>query len=79
MFWHLTDPSTQYPFANYSSPWFVGSAILGDAWFSCATRDTARWLTAAGAPVFVYFYTHMPTITPLTGTGMLMCATASSG
>ncbi len=53
--------------SSYASPWDMVSAVIGDAWFSCPTRDAARWLSALDVPVFVYFFTHEPTVEPITG------------
>ena len=49
-----------YPPANYKSPWWAVSHVIGDAAMSCAVRRSARWLTgrANAEPVYPYFFQH---------------------
>ena len=42
-----------YPFSSFSSPWNMYRALSGDFSFSCPTRQTARWATAAGMETYV--------------------------
>jgi len=59
-----------YPFANYSSPFYAASAIVGDFTFGCPRRRTARWLSLldhsgqVGSPgVYAYYFSHTPVST----------------
>ena len=43
----------QYPLNQFESPWELYSAVLGDYYFVCPARQTARWATAAGMSTYL--------------------------
>jgi para-nitrobenzyl esterase len=47
-----------YPASNYKSPWLAGVDALGDQAMSCPARETARLLSDAKVPVYLYFFVH---------------------
>eukprot|EP00943_MAST-04B_sp_MAST-4B-sp1_P005223 g5223.t1 len=47
-----------YPAPKYSSPWRAAVDALGDEAMSCPARETARYLSDAKLPVFLYFFVH---------------------
>lgn len=51
----------QYPASAYGDSLSkAAAAAVGDGFFSCPTRRTARALAAGGAPVFLYHFTNAP-------------------
>ena len=48
----------EYPAANYSSPWTAATQAFGDEAMSCPARETARLLSDAGIPTYLYFLNH---------------------
>lgn len=51
----------QYPASAFGgSTSKAATAAVGDGFFSCPTRRTARGFAAGGAPVFLYYFTHAP-------------------
>jgi len=52
-----------YPAQNFPLPWFAVSAIYRDLSFVCPARRSAHWLTEAGVPVYLYYWTHVINIT----------------
>jgi para-nitrobenzyl esterase len=47
-----------YPASDFDSVNDAMANVIGDAVFICGARATARALTSAGAPVFLYHFTH---------------------
>lgn len=50
----------QYPDTAYGSWQSAAITAVGEGLFNCPTRRTARALTAAGVPVFLYHFTQAP-------------------
>merc|ERR1711871_246034 len=48
----------QYPISNYKTPFFAAVDALGDQAMSCPARETARYLSDAKVPVYLYFFVH---------------------
>ena len=50
----------QYPLANYESPWWAVSHVIGDAAMTCPARRTSQWLTGRqnADNVYEYFFQH---------------------
>ncbi|TNE48108.1 MAG: carboxylesterase family protein [Deltaproteobacteria bacterium] len=55
----------QYPIANYNSPAAAYAELLGDSFFVCSIRRTARLLSAAGNQTYLYHFTHAPSFVPI--------------
>ena len=49
---------SEYPLSKYKSPWRAAVDALGDEAMSCPARLTARYLSDANLPVFLYFFVH---------------------
>ena len=54
---------TNFPSANYGSPWNALVRVMGDNLMTCPSRDTAQWLTSSkringSQPVYEYLYVH---------------------
>jgi para-nitrobenzyl esterase len=47
----------QYPSASFASPKDAAAEVIGDGWFVCPTRKTARGLSQAGVSTYVYHFT----------------------
>jgi para-nitrobenzyl esterase len=60
----------QYPTAAYASAKDAAIDAFGDGSFVCPTRRAARALAAAGAPVFLYQFTHAVTSILFQGLGV---------
>ena len=55
----------EYPASGYSSAALAFADLLGDLAFVCPTRRSARALTAAGKPAYVYHFTVKPSFSLL--------------
>ena len=47
-----------YPLKNYKSPFLAAVDALGDEAMTCPARETARYLSDAKLPVYLYFFVH---------------------
>ena len=45
----------KYPASNYTNPWTAATQAFGDEAMSCPARETARLLSDAGIPTYLYF------------------------
>jgi para-nitrobenzyl esterase len=48
----------QYPVSDYPDPFHALSEVFTDFAFACPARRTARWLTNASIPTYLYQFTH---------------------
>jgi para-nitrobenzyl esterase len=46
-----------YPLSNYTIPWWAAVDLFTDAFFTCPARRTARFVSGAGASVYLYHWT----------------------
>jgi para-nitrobenzyl esterase len=60
----------QYPTAAYASAQAAAVDAFGDGTFACPTRRAARALASAGAPVYLYQFTHAVTSILFQGLGV---------
>ena len=57
---HGAEIVAKYPASAYPSVKDAAAAAIGDGYFICPTRRVARGLAAAGAPTYMYHFTHAP-------------------
>jgi para-nitrobenzyl esterase len=56
---YATKVASMYPISQFQSPWWAATAMITDAFFTCPSRAMASVLSAAGAEVYVYQFTHV--------------------
>ena len=48
-----------YPSRDFETPWHAAAAVIGDALFTCPTREAMRAHTARGNPGWLYYFGHV--------------------
>jgi para-nitrobenzyl esterase len=61
---------SRYPSSMYGTPKLAAAAVLGDGFFVCDARRTARALLLGGGQTWRYSFEMMPSVLPVPGLGV---------